>query len=729
MPINAIPNRFREFNTMTYGISLYLQSHTQYNKMMETGAKDVTGLELLIQSGGANLEAGRSGNTELGPALEASGNYGAKRNKFFDKDFYLDDIQLQSYIAGTATGGPQNTFEAAFTVTEPMGLTFMERLYNASVTHAKENDIENFNPVNQIYLMVIRFYGYDENGKQIMNAQFDGASDPGSYIEKWIPIMIRQIQFKIEDTKVVYSCECVCPQTQAGHGQIHGTIPFDMGLQGATLTDLLVGETRTQSSGGVVTQGLVAALNHHQLTLESQGKYERADEYNIEFQEGVGLDNAVMAALGTSVVARGATGAGMSTGTTIKKSVGPAQVANKEVKTQATNAGMKIVKFIDLAIRSSRYMTNQYRKINDANKDDSTNPVGGPDKPLNWFKIRPRVEILGFDKKRQGWAYKITYVITVYPVASVQTDDFQNAGRCINIHKEYNHWFTGLNTEVLRFTQEYNTFYFTTFSAKHMIDPSQNPKYQNNFRAQRVYRPTSSEAHTGENLEDEQAANAASILYAPQDIANCEIDIVGDPDWLGQSELFYKAVRKPDGAILKDGSLNYDRAEVYFSVNFNTVVDYNLQSGLADVTQQNVGKDLDGRNPSGVSQYAFVYRANTITSQFEKGKFTQKLKGTLMYIPEACVKDLVDISGLSKEDLGTIESSIVSSDKTLQIGDALGDSGASGGGLKNASDFVKPGKGIKDWGAVSDTQQPTDDQLRPDSFLDPVKLTPPKAGF
>ena len=170
---------------------------------------------------------------------------------------------------------------------------------------------------------------------------------------------------------------------------------------------------------------------------------------------------------------------------------------------------------------------------------------------------------------------------------------------------------------------------------------------------------------------------------------------------------------------MTDGSLNYDRAEVYFTVNFNTVVDYDLTTGLADTTQKNVGKDLDGRNPTGVSQYAFVYRANTITSQFEKGKFTQQLKGTLMYIPEQCVKDLVDITGLTKDQLGTIESSIVSSDEKLRIGDALGDSGKGGGGLLSAN--VIAGTGKKNSAAVSNTQDQT--PLRDIDFLGSVKTT------
>lgn len=652
-----IENPFRKFNNMTYAVSIYLQSPAHYAKMMETGVKDVKGMELLIQSAGASNEPGNTGLNDLGPAQPASHNFGAKRNKFFTRDFYIDAMQLQSYVAGTATGGPQNTFNFNFTVTEPNGFSFLNRLYNASVTYAKEElKIDGFNPINQIYLAVIRFYGYDKKGNPILNGAFDDGSDPESYIEKWIPFLLTDVRFVVESSKVVYSCKSACPQTLVGHGQVHGILPFNVGLQGATLEQLLGGEDKKVNSGGTVTQGLMAALNDHQKKLAatspdgSPRRYEKADEYAIEFQEDAGLSDATLASVMTSSIARSGTAAAAAVGASLKAGTNSAK-GDKGVKTQAGNTGMKIVKFIDLAIRSSSYMSDQYTKINDENKNNNTLTIPGPRKPLNWFKIRPRIEILQFDKLRAAWAYKITFVVTVYPVASVETKDFTSK-QCFKTHKEYDYWFTGKNTEVLSFKQDFNSFYFTTFSAKHREDPASNPDFQNNARAQFAYRANSSEAHTGEGLGDEQAANAASILYAPQDQANCEIDIVGDPDWLSQSELFYGANKDPGEPILNDGSINYDRSEVYFSVNLNTVVDYNLDTGLADVTEKNIIENLDGSFAGGVSQYAFVYRANTITSQFEKGKFTQRLLGTVVFIPEACITGLDPNSIAGKLEIG-----------------------------------------------------------------------------
>jgi len=613
-----IPNPFRAFNNMTYGISMYLQSPEKYTEMLETGNKDVKGMELLVQSGGISDKA--------------EGNFGAKRNEFFTRDFYLNDIQLQSLIAGTATGGPHNSFELNFTVTEPMGLSFMDRLYKASTKY--NSKYKNFNPINQIYLIVIRFYGYDKNGKQVLNGKFDDGSDTNSYIEKWVPIMIKSIKFRVETSKVVYACECVCPQTQIGQGQIHGTIPFSVGLQGQKLSDLLDG-TEKKPVKGIVNSGLMDALNKHQQKLVTDKKIKIANKYSIKFEDGIKLKDAKVAAPGTKVIQKSGT-AGGATATDISKySSGSAQSING-VQTYATNAGMKIMKFIDLAVRSSTYVSDQYKKVNEENKDGTTKHKPKSDQPLKWYKIRNTIKIIDFDEIRQQWAYDITYYVTAYEVKTVETVDF-NSADCFKVHKEYDFWFTGKNTEVLDFSQEFNTFYYTSFSPKHIVDPSKDTKRQNNLRAMLAPRANSTESNAhSENMGTEQGANAASVLYAPQDIANVKIDILGDPDWLSQSELFYAASTTPSDPILADGSINYDIAEVFFAVNFNTVVDYNLETGLADVTAKNLGRDITA-NESGVSQYSFLYRANTITTQFNDGKFTQQILGTLVFIPEECI--------------------------------------------------------------------------------------------
>ena len=123
-------------------------------------------------------------------------------------------------------------------------------------------------------------------------------------------------------------------------------------------------------------------------------------------------------------------------------------------------------------------------------------------------------------------------------------------------------------------------------------------------------------------------------MYSPSDQSTASLTILGDPDWIAQSELFYSpdAVGVGLGPFMSDGSVNYDASEVLFSINYNTPVDYNLSTGVADPGTENLGRDL-GSGVAGVSQFSFIYRANTITTYLSGGAFRQNLQGSLMLFP------------------------------------------------------------------------------------------------
>jgi len=622
---SAIPNRFDEFNNMTYSVSIYIQSPEQYKLMLQNHKKNVKGLELLIQSGG--IHNGKS----------SGANFGATRSDSFHDDFYLDNIQFKSLISGTAVGAAHNSYELNFNVIEPMGITFLESLNKAIIKYNTDLGIQAANFISQTYLMVIRFYGYDEDGKQITGVD-TGNSDSAAYTEKWIPFMFTNITFTLEADKVVYSCNAVPPTTQVGNDQIHGTLPFNVSLQGQTLQELLGGEDKRPSKGAVNT-GLVQALNNHQKRLLNCQKQEVADEYAIEFQNGSKISDAILVSPGTLIINRSGLPGSIDEPGVFKNATDKNLNLVQDKKIYAISAGMKIMMFLDLAIRSSSYISNQYRTVKDGNKDNSTKVVKRDDKPLNWFKIRPRIELKEFDKIRNTWGYKITYVITEYEVKTVNPEIF-GAADCFNVHKEYNYWFTGLNTEVLDFKQEFNFLYYTTFGSTTVArEDTINNSSRLNRRNVTAYRVNTTQSAQGtDNGTGEQGANIASILYSPADQAKVEVRIVGDPDWIAQSELFYGASKTDKiGERLKpDGSINYDTAEVYFSINFNTTVDYDIETGLADVTKKNVTADPIA-DPGGVSQYSIVYRANTLVTQLTAGKFVQMLEGTVVFLPADCI--------------------------------------------------------------------------------------------
>jgi hypothetical protein len=645
--IQSKENPFKGFATMTYAVSLYLMGSEQYNSMISTGIKSVQGLDLLLQSGGIT-------NDE-------KSNHGARRSPFFNLDFFIDDIELKGLVSGTSVNSPHNTFEMAFTITEPNGLSFLERLHAAVQDHNVKRGVNGgrINYAAQNYLMVVRFYGYDELGNRISSKDLgieEVLSSTDSVSEKFIPFQFTDIQFSLRDEVVRYACKAVCPQTQVPFSVAQATIPFNLELSGQTVKSLLVGKYKADDQAGgddeeqlnadestnsgaeeaqeADAPSLIESLNSEQVRLVKTGKYEVPNEYLIEFEKDSGIGTAKVASPGVFVDKERAS---MSKTTKAQHDLLVNKgFFNKESKMYSITAGQPIVQVLDTLLRTSNYISDQQDVVIDEVTGNVTRKK--PQKVFQWFKIRTEIKPLKYDNIRNDYAYRIKYVVSRYFVNNVRSPYFPSS-KFRGVHKEYDYWFTGKNTEVLSFTQDYNYLYYQTFGGDTRV-----PLMQNNARelTKRYYQNSSSESSQGgKKRRNEPAANAASLLYSPADQASAIVEIVGDPDWIAQSEIFYSPTNslKPVaeggvglGPFMQDGSVNYDSSEILFSINYNTNVDYNLQTGLADVGSRNFGRNL-GSGEGGVSRISLIYRANTITTHLSGGAFKQTLEGSMMLFP------------------------------------------------------------------------------------------------
>lgn len=639
VPTTPRPNRFKDFATMTYSISLYILGPEDYKRMMLTGKKSVKDLILFMQSGGI-----RSNTQDKATGADVGNNFGAKRSKHFMHDFYIDDVQLEGLVSGTSAASASNVFKLDFKVTEPAGLTFIENMYGLvhdyqqalAAQRGLPFDTSKVNYAAQTYLMVIRFYGYDIHGNQITPAEIvppgETLTDKVAIAEKFIPFMFTNVTFELTTDKVEYACNCVCPQSLAPMDYMHARIPFNMNFQGNTVKDILIGK-----DGGTQDNvlGLVEKLNEHQEKLRKKGNYEYADRYEIHFEENAGIEDAKVLSPGTTRFERtGFESLDNTTAALLNEKV------KKGIRTYDVRSGMGLIQFIDLVLRTSTYISTQYEHSKDENTD-TVNPTSEKIKSLVWFKINCEVELGEFDKIRNDYSYVIKYVISRYKIDSLTSPYFTAINKdCFGIHKEYNYWFTGENTEVLKFNQKFDYLWYTAMGAYF------NPENlaQNNLGTiqRRTFQTNPGDtAQGGENASSNPAADAASDLYSPGDQAIAEIEIVGDPDFICQSELFFSPLQRLNSdyahtPFLQDGSVNYDASEVFFTINYNTVVDYNLDTGLADTLQENLGRDIATGKP-GLPKHQFVYRANTITTKLVGGAFTQILDGTMMFVPEECV--------------------------------------------------------------------------------------------
>jgi hypothetical protein len=480
--------------------------------------------------------------------------------------------------------------------------------------------------------MAIRFYGYDSAGNLVSGNQSGAGpnSDSNAIVEKFIPFLITKIKLTVTNALTEYNCECMALQ-DLGFSQTRGTIPYNVQLTATTLEKLLTGnaqfgtgnqsdaetarlnrqgnqatnatanqsaaETARLANAGsaapakataaptpTITGGLVDALNKYQQERVKSGEYEFADVYRIVFTDQTDvIRNA-------QVVPPGQTDLG-STGQTKPATAADAKdpkknSVNNSSLNVAITAGMPIPKFLDQVIRGSQYIYDQQVKIKDA-KTGKTVPRDTGAVTPSWYRIGVQMLPLRdkFDRKRGDYAYEITYSINMYKVAKLESPWFPK-GLFNGTHKKYEYLFTGQNTSVIKFDQDFNYQYYLTVNAEQQPQ-NITSDYRELYR--KSYSPNSGQSSQGATGDArEPGANAADYLYSPSDQGVVNIEIIGDPAWIYQGELWSgvggDAITNPAYVnFYPDGTINHESQEALFELAWNQPSDYDITTGIMDI--------------------------------------------------------------------------------------------------------------------------------------------------
>lgn len=711
------PNKLDRFYSYTYQASVYMLTQEQYSALLRSRNKTVDGYFLLFQSGGAPLNQGgvrpppappqtpsnlrpaavganaegNAGEAEAQAALGGGQTQGSPtfpdggRNPFFDNDFYIDTITLDNQLLGKGSGNAHLAASLKFTVIEPNGITLIDRLYKAAQNIQQRTAGGQVNYTATEYLMVIRWYGYDESGNLIAplrsNQDGGGTSDTGAVIEKFIPFRLDAINWSVGSKIVSYEWNCVPVGQMIGGFTGRGTVPYDIQLADSTVEGLLgsrvqyatatppaanPGQTttpagRTPAASGAaaapatppapppaaaapgpkrIAQGLMGALNEFERDLVKRGIYEVADEYEIKFIEPT-IASAKLALKtpkrDNARTPAGAPAAGKNgNAQNLKPETNPVDNVSRSF---SITAGQSIVQAIELTIRNSTYITEQSLVILQPDGTYLPNPAKR-DQPMKWFNIQMTAAPLGYDKKRNDTAYRITYTVTPYIVRNFASKYFP-VSKFQGIHKKYPYWFTGENTAVLEYQESLNAVYTITVSgtdAKNSAAAEIAKNFTSSMRdiVKYQYYARSGESSAGaKGKELENNANAAEIIYSPSDLGTTKIKILGDPDWIQQGSLFkeYTAgtynVEAATG-FNPDGSIAFDAGDPMFEIVWQRPEDYNLGTGVADPYS---GGYSGQANAAREALQSRVYIATKVVSELHQGKFTQTIEGSLFQFP------------------------------------------------------------------------------------------------
>jgi hypothetical protein len=676
LKITPQPNALAKYSSYTYNISIYIMSPDDYRRIIKNKKVSIPGSNLLMQSGGMPYTSGNPTPTNAGaPTSVAQLDpnraklAAAGRNQFFPLDYYIDNVKMTSLQPGKGTNSSHNITQLSFKIIEPNGISLLDNLYQACEQYVGKK--QNYSSQN--FMMIIRFFGYDENGNLVKAFNGNTLTDSRAVIEKYIPFQFTSIKFKVANNLTEYNCEAVCPQNNVSSGQMRGVIPYNIEIQASTLKELFNGpagktggqpvddgreNTITSVAGNypgtvqnptqlppqkgdatpkpAVTTGLVTALNKFQQEQKQKGIISEADVYEVVF-----LD---------PIIAGASTKPPDDYNLKVTGSVAPNtanQQLNPELNSVQTNtqtkpavAGTSLIQFIDQAVRNSSYIYKQQTKIPKTNPQTGKLediPNGTPAQVVGWYRIGLQAEPLKYDLKRRDYAYKLTYSIAPYLVNDLKSNYFPQT-KFRGTHKKYNYWFTGENAEVLSFEQDFNYLYYI------VMNSNTPPRGVNDLdwreEAKRAFQPRSNESDQGqEGKTNEPAANAADILYSPADLARAKISIVGDPSWISQGETWggISGQNLNAGPFFPDGTINTEIEEPLFEIAWNKPVDYSLTTGLMNPNQRNAGANAIDTLGPGPSQ-SYIYRAVTVTSSFNQGKFTQDLEGVLVLFPSTAIQ-------------------------------------------------------------------------------------------
>lgn len=712
------PNVLDRFASYTYSASVYLMSTKQYTQLLRSKKKNINGYNLLFQSGGAppnnggfkgalgtgqqNSTGGDGTNSTTPPGgILGANDVDAGRNPAFPLDFYIDSIVIDNALPGKQTQSPHMVTNLKFTVVEPGNITLLDRIYEAVQDMAQTigESSQTINYTAAAYLMVIRWYGYDINGNLVAVGAADpntGLTDPNAVVEKFIPFLIRKINWQVSSKLVTYEFDCAPISQKVAGGTRRGTIPYDVQLTDSNVGKLLGGDlvyasasppttsaanpgasssyappsnaTRGGYTGNIdgspppkansaasakktIKDGLMGAMNVYQQQLVQDGIYTAADTYEIVFVADAKGNQPIRDARINLPADR------IKEQNQTPVSPGPTQVGGSALNADAISmdisnrnysitAGMQMVQAIELAIRNSTYITDQALTVfSNGVEIENLKTAVNAQSPMRWFQISMEAQQGAYDTARNDHVYHIKYIISPYELYNFDSKYFPLT-KFRGLHKSYPYWFTGQNTAVLDYTANFNSLYNITVTGSHADQSAAaqlRKKYTSSMREipMYTYMPASNASRQGaDGKGNEIAANASEYLFSPSDLGQTKLRIIGDPAWIQQGSLAGGVNTQEFGysAFLPDGTINFDASQVMFEIAWQRPEDYNLSTGLADPYAR---PGNQARQP----QQSNVYQCVKVISEFKAGKFEQTLEGALFMFPVPSGKNTAATAG------------------------------------------------------------------------------------
>lgn len=676
-PGKRLFNPLSKLASYTYNLSLYVITPDAYQQFVENGRQKIDALS----NAGPETET-----SSIGPGaylIAQSGginNTTQKRAPGFELDYYIDNLNFTNTIGAQAIGSATSLIsEVKFNITEPYGFSFLTNLKKATDALKQYSDSTSYKDVSndfkQIFILGIRFYGYDINGNLIMpqDELYGSPLDPvgtNALFENYYDLQIVNVTFKLDGRSVVYTVEAVGLNAQALLGVKRGRMPTGLKIQGATVDDALQGR-----------DGLFTKLNRMEQEKVNKNNATYPNILTVKYQ-----GDAFQRIGKASIVTKSDLdktrwpGSGAKTTKESNESQGT-KPPNPNERMFSFNNDTSIISAIEQIIKKSSYIEQSMKSVYTNAKQPDTGQKNNPQivrdnpVPIAYFAVNLDITGMTWDPKLQDWAYEQTFVITVYDVPSVMTPFAPDPTRYYGPHKRYDYYFTGQNSEVLDYSLTFNNVYFNTvlgmpkedFKVLGVAsDPGAERPGQDTQAAQGSGSATGNTQATANSqgqrvdalppgAKDNSAGSATvggtsvttgvrsggdrtgalgvgleaqnQLITSLQDEAtwsNGTIKILGDPDYLMRDSAtslteFYNKFYDTDGY-----TISANGGQVFIEVAFKEAVDYKNSTGLMEIND-NVFFINYPQYIKDMAQGAVIWTVTQVKSTFSTGTFTQIL--------------------------------------------------------------------------------------------------------
>jgi hypothetical protein len=722
-PGKRLKNPLGALSSYNYQLSLYMLTPDALEIFKSNGYRDINKLGVVFSNAiGPNLSnnaisAGAYIIAQSGGVNTSLGN--ETRAPSFSFDYGIDNLTYE-IVGPKDSGTAAAEYKFEFTITEPYGFSFITNLKRASDAimdyekrrakkpsavaknkSASEDQRANpnqnqpnsqpndnsagkgpivsgpQNPSKQIFVLGIRFYGYDDSGQPvrgttpIMSTDSNGVMtgkmqeiDPGNnsfaLFERYYPIIITTMTSTVDGRETKYRITAEHNGMSAlgtKTGQINGKgFEISASTVGEALDKLVSNLNKEQKS---MNEGLESGYTYS-IKYASKYDYDRIRNANIVSEAD--LDKYKWPGSGATKTSESNPNTEVNKNNKPKNNARTIKIGNQP-----------IIQAINQIIAQSSFLEDAMRTVftTAIEPDQEKAAIPKLDKPgkktIEWFHLTPEIGNLKWDENKADWVYDIVYTLNVYDTPVIDTAYTNPGKKYYGPVKRYEYWYSGTNTEVRSYKQELKNNWYTTFldgdfnrNAKEANSnggqntPNASGGSGNNagtntslVQNQKTGQPTQGKA----GLAMEAQNGYLTSLFDPSAQAQAEVEILGDPDWLmssnstgfgGNESLVYN---KFYGSA--PGSISPAGGQVFFEIDFKEAVDYKSDgqdmagvSGAPGTLSVN-SSILFWKDPKSISKLVkgISYSLNTCKNTFSGGLFTQRLFGVMNTFGDSASND------------------------------------------------------------------------------------------